>query len=158
MSIAWAFQKDSPYIELFNFYIGIAVESGAVDKMLKEAKSKGRLKSKTCELEGASGNDGGGQYTRITLPNIFSAFVILLGGMGKFYTLQRLYRKNYYIKDNFEKKLYRDLFILHINLVIAVLSLYVEKNSFAEWLVQETKGDVPLYQAAKPSKISDHFR
>ena len=43
-------------------------------------------------------------------------------------------------------------------LVIAVLSLYVEKNSFAEWLIHETKDDVPLYQAVKPKKISDHWR
>jgi hypothetical protein len=88
VSIAWAFQKDSPYIELFNFYIGIAIESGAIDKMLKEAQSIGMLNAKSCDAAGSSGTDGGGQYTKITFPNIFSAFVILIGGIGIKYKLQ----------------------------------------------------------------------
>ena len=43
-------------------------------------------------------------------------------------------------------------------LVVATLSLYVEKNSFAEWLLNDTNDDVALYPPVKPRKISDHWR
>ena len=78
MSIAWAFQKNSPYLELFNFYIATLLESGTIDKLLKEAQSVGMLNSKSCDGEAGSS----GQYEPISMKNILSAFLILISGIG----------------------------------------------------------------------------
>ena len=80
VSIAWAFEKHSPYMKLFDFNIGILLESGTVDKLRTEALSIGMLNSKPCE--GSSGSDGSGQFEKISLKNILSAFAILLSGIG----------------------------------------------------------------------------
>ena len=65
-------------MELFNFYIATLLESGTIDKLLKEAQSVGMLNSKSCDGEGGSS----GQYEPISMKNILSAFVILISGVG----------------------------------------------------------------------------
>ena len=67
-------------MKLFDFNIGILLESGTVDKLRTEALSIGMLNSKPCE--GSSGGDGSGQFEKISLKNILSAFAILLSGIG----------------------------------------------------------------------------
>ena len=86
VSIAWAFQKNSPYLHLFNYYIDTLLESGTIDKIMKEAVSIGTLAAISCEDD--SGSDGTGQYSPISMKNILSAFVILLVGVG---TLEMIY-------------------------------------------------------------------
>ena len=81
--IAWAFQKNSPYLELFNFHIAAVRESGMVDRLTRETLSTVRLKAKACEENADSTDDGGGQFEVIKLKNIMSAFAILFGGIGK---------------------------------------------------------------------------
>ena len=65
-------------MELFNFYIATLLESGTIDKLLKEAQSVGMLNSKSCDGEGGSS----GQYEPISMKNILSAFIILISGVG----------------------------------------------------------------------------
>ena len=80
VSIAWAFPQKSPYLQLFNYYIAILLQSGSVNKLQREALSLGMLTSKPCEDDGGGGS---GSFTKINLNNIMSAFAILLAGIGK---------------------------------------------------------------------------
>ena len=57
------------------------LESGTIDKILKEAVAIGTLNAISCEDD--SGSDGSGQYSPISIKNILSAFVILLVGVGR---------------------------------------------------------------------------
>ena len=75
VSTAWALQKDSPYLELFNFYIAILRERGTVDRLWKETNGK-KFNSKSCNTE----NGISGQHEAISMKNIISAFAVLASG------------------------------------------------------------------------------
>ena len=59
------------------------LESGTIDKILKEAVAIGTLAAISCDDD--TGGDGTGQYSPISIKNILSAFVILLVGVGKIF-------------------------------------------------------------------------
>ena len=62
------------------------MESGTIDKLIREAQNMGRLNAKPCAGTVSSGGDGSGQYEAISLNNIMTGFAILLGGIGRIYT------------------------------------------------------------------------
>ena len=79
VSIAWALQKHSPYLELFNFYIGILRDGGTIDKLLKETHGHGQMSSsKSC----TAANGISGQYEAIAMKNVIFAFAILASGLA----------------------------------------------------------------------------
>ena len=55
------------------------LESGTIDKILKEAVAIGTLAAISCD------DDTGSGYSPISIKNILSAFVILLVGVGKIF-------------------------------------------------------------------------
>ncbi len=69
-SVTFAFQKGSPYVPLFNAKILTLKQSGEVQKMIdKYLNTKADV---TCSHS---------SFTPIGYQNIFSAFVLLLGGV-----------------------------------------------------------------------------
>ena len=76
-NIAWALQKHSPYLELFNYYINSLREGGTIDKLLKETHGQ-MLKSKSC----TAADRINGQYEAISMKNISFAFAILASGLA----------------------------------------------------------------------------
>lgn len=71
VSLSWAFQKNSPYLPLFNFLLGQAKESGLDQKLIKAAlDSKVNLDCDTVEAS----------FSSISYREIFTAFFIL--GIG----------------------------------------------------------------------------
>ena len=79
VSISWGFQKDSPYIKIFNYHINNLRESGTIDKILFEGEVNGQV----CR-------SGNGQYYAIRFTNILSAFVALCFGIGKVQNLIKI--------------------------------------------------------------------
>ena len=64
--VAYAFQKDSPYLEIFNYFIRELREKGAKKQILEKYKGRGQV----CP-------DMSGQPLEINTS--FSAFILLLG-------------------------------------------------------------------------------
>ena len=78
VSIAWALQKHSPYLELLNFYINILRDGGTIDKILKTHGHGQMLNSKSCTTV----NGISGQYGAIAMKNVIFAFAILASGLA----------------------------------------------------------------------------
>lgn len=92
---AWAFQKNSPYTPLFNFYISELREGGMIDRLQRKTFLQRKHVSK-CEKEQLS-NDGDGQFEPIKLNNIVFAFAILWVGM--ILSLVSLYVENQCLRN-----------------------------------------------------------
>ena len=73
--VTFAFRKGSPYVPLFNSKILTMKQSGEVQKMMEKYLGGGAAKTSA-----AACDDGG--FTKIGYENIFSAFVLLSGGVA----------------------------------------------------------------------------
>ena len=85
VSIGWAFQKHSPFLQLFNYHLTKAKETGSVQRILNKYIS--RIENVQCVTS---------NFKEITIENIFTAFLILAIGIvvAFFATIgERIYKK-----------------------------------------------------------------
>jgi len=66
----WVFQKDSPYVSMFNYFLNNFRESGYLDKFMKNHLEARRLES--CETS---------SFQAIYFENVFMIFLLLFVGV-----------------------------------------------------------------------------
>ena len=67
---AWAFQKDSPYLELFNHHLSLLVGSGVADRLMhKQMEEKPATPCATTST-----------ITAVSIESTVAAFVVLIAG------------------------------------------------------------------------------
>ena len=85
VSLGWAFQKHSPFLQLFNYHLTKAKETGSVQRILNKYIS--RISNVQCETS---------NFKEISIENIFTAFLILaVGAVTAFVATigERIYQK-----------------------------------------------------------------